>query len=251
MGSAADHAGHSTTEDARQAREFASARRSGRRVKTLKIVLPVVGCLIVAAGIAITVVARAIPDGVRLSNASIQDGRVVMDDPRMSGVDANDRPFQLVAQKAMQAITGGAVDLEGINAKVSISDDASAVIRASAGHYDPEGQKLNLTGKLDVQTTDGMEIAMRSAAIDLDEGVLTSDEPLFIQTSRQEIRANALRLSDSGDKIRLSGGVSIVLKPDRAANGVEDPADDGLKEAAAIMNDPRLADAEPFSPGDQ
>lgn len=230
-------------DDPRIAREFQRAARSRRRVRTLKYVLPVLGGLIVIGGIAATVIARAIPEGVEIAGASIEDGRVVMDDPRMSGVDSNNRPFELVAQKAMQAITGGAIDLEGIDAKVAMSDDDDATIKASAGHYDPNSQKLELSGGLDIATTSGLNVAMRSAGIDLTAGTLVSQEPILIRTADQEIRANAMKISDNGDRINFSGGVSMILKPDLQSGT--------LSEASADTDVPQLADAAPTLSGDQ
>ncbi|MER0239779.1 LPS export ABC transporter periplasmic protein LptC [Fulvimarina sp. MAC8] len=222
-------------------REFERAVRSRKRVRMLKVVLPLIGGLIVLGGIGVTVIARAIPDDVRISGASIEDGRVVMDDPRMSGVDSNDRPFELVAQKAMQAITGGAIDLEGIDAKVAVSDKTNAVIRASAGHYDPNDQLLNLTGGMSIKTDDGLQVEMQSAGIDLTAGTLTTEEPVHIKTADQEIRANGMSLSDNGDKIRFSGGVSMKLNPASA----------DMMSRKTKTEDPRLAEAAPIETGDQ
>ena len=222
-------------------REFQRAARSRKRTRMLKIVLPAIGGLIVLGGIGVTLLARAIPEDVRISGASIEDGRVVMDDPRMSGVDSNDRPYELVAQKAMQAITGGAVDLEGIDAKVAISDKTNAFIRAASGHYDPGEQLLSLTGGLNVETDDGLAVEMRSAGIDLAAGTLTTEDPVHIQTADQEIRANGMSVSDNGDKIRFTGGVSMKLNP---ASG------DTVRREANI-DIPRMAEAEPTITGDQ
>ncbi|WP_187289012.1 LPS export ABC transporter periplasmic protein LptC [Fulvimarina pelagi] len=222
-------------------REFERAARSQKRVRVLKIVLPLIGGIIVLGGIGVTMLARAIPDDVRITGASIEDGRVVMDDPRLSGVDSNDRPFELVAQKAMQAITGGAIDLEGIDAKVAVSDETKAFIRASSGHYDPNAQMLKLAGGMSVETDDGLQVEMKSAGIDLGQGTLTTEEPVHIRTADQEIRANGMSLSENGDRIRFSGGVSMKLNPASA--------DRITREASS--DDPRLAEAAPIDLGDQ
>ncbi|MEN3793188.1 LPS export ABC transporter periplasmic protein LptC [Fulvimarina sp. MAC3] len=226
---------------AAKTREYERAARSRKRTRMLKVVLPLIGGLIVLGGIGVTVIARAIPDDVRISGASIRDGRVVMDDPRMSGVDSNDRPFELVAQRAMQAITGGAIDLEGIDAKVAVSDKTNAVIRASAGHYDPNEQLLKLTGGLNIETDDGLAVEMQSAGIDLTAGTLTTDEPVYIQTADQEIRANGMSLSDNGDMIRFTGGVSMKLNP----------ASGSTTALETEIDTPRMAEAEPLKTGDQ
>ncbi|MDY8108122.1 LPS export ABC transporter periplasmic protein LptC [Fulvimarina sp. 2208YS6-2-32] len=229
--------------NAKIAREFEKAARSGRRSRILKFVLPLLAVLIVIGGIGVTLVARVVPDGVNLAGATIQDGRVVMDDPRMSGVDSNDRPFELVAQKAMQAITGGAVDLEGIDAKISVSEDTTAMIRASAGHYDPNEQKLDLSGGLTVETNDGLSVSLRSAGIDLADGSMTTRDPVHIRTADQDIKANGMTLSDNGERVQFFGGVSIILKPAGAA--------DETDQALTIIDESRLAEAAPIASGEQ
>ena len=72
---------------ARVEAEFARARRHSRHVRLLKIGLPIVATLIFIGGGLAVWLARSLPDDVSVSAASIDKGRVVMQDPRMSGVD--------------------------------------------------------------------------------------------------------------------------------------------------------------------
>ncbi|MEE2950087.1 MAG: LPS export ABC transporter periplasmic protein LptC [Pseudomonadota bacterium] len=197
---------------------FALAEKRSRTVRRLKVILPTIGVLIILGGIGATWVARAIPENVAIEGLTIDNGRVVMEDPRMSGVDANDRPYELVAERAMQALNGGAIDLEAIDAKVSVSDTTTAHITAASGHYEPNAQTLGLDGGLSIKTNDGLKVDMRQAEIDLAEGVLVSQQPVTIQNGEQSIRANALTVSDNGKRIRFSGGVTMSLKPNSSPN---------------------------------
>ena len=78
---------------ARSAADFRRAHRNARRVRILRITLPIVAVGIVAAGLFATWLARSVPVDIAVAATSIQDGRLVMEDPRMSGKDKNDRPF--------------------------------------------------------------------------------------------------------------------------------------------------------------
>ncbi|MCB8839610.1 hypothetical protein LH400_19465 [Aurantimonas sp. VKM B-3413] len=198
---------------ARVAAEFARARRHSRYVRLLKIGLPVVATLIfIGGGIAVWL-ARSLPDDVSVSAASIDKGRVVMQDPRMSGVDGNDRPYELVAQRAIQSLTGGRIDLERVKARVAIGDDAQADISAKAGSYDATTGTLALTDGIGVETTNGITIHLTDADIDLSSGKLLGTGPVMIKTASQTIRSQTVTVADGGKMLSFGGRVRMLLEP--------------------------------------
>lgn len=204
----------------RSEREFARARRHTRLVSMLKIGLPLTALLIVVGGIAVTWLARGLPENATVSAASLDDGRIVMEDPRMSGVDNKDRPYSMIAQRAIQSLDGGGIELESVRANVSVSDTATADIVAARGHYDPEGQKLRLYDDISVDTTDGMSMTLSEARIDLATGGLTGAGPVAIETPSQTIEAGSLTVRDGGRTLSFGDRVKMTLTPS-AAGGIE------------------------------
>ena len=197
-------------------------------MRLLKVGLPIIACGIIAIGVALTWLARSLPDNLSVASASIDDGRVVMQDPRMSGVDKNNRPYQLIAERAFQSLKGGGVDLEKLSSKVAISDDTEASIKAAKGHYDQASQNLTLSGGIGVKTTSGITIEMASAKIDFGAGKLDGQGPVKIETPSQTIEASSLNVADGGKTLSFGGRVKMHLNPSAVR---ADPATTDLPQA--------------------
>ncbi|KQT84180.1 hypothetical protein ASG48_11270 [Aurantimonas sp. Leaf443] len=198
----------------RQRREFQRARRHSRLVGAMKIGLPLVAVVIVVGGIAATWLARALPGDVSLSGATIRDGQVVMQDPRMSGIDSRNRPYELVARQATQALNGSGITLDGVSARVNIDDDTKADIVAASGFYDPKTESLNLTRDITVDTTSGVSIALQGARIDIRNGAMAGTGPVLIETARQTISSGSVDIEAGGKVISFGGGVKMILHPE-------------------------------------
>ena len=201
-----------TSSDARHA-EFARAARHSRLVRALKIGLPILATFILLGGLALLWFARSVTDDVSVTSASIDDGSVVMQDPRMSGVDSKNRPYQLIAQRAVQSLDGGGISLDSIRAKVSVSEDATADIRADAGYYDATTGTLQLTKEISVETTNGVSVRMAGAEIDLTSGTMNGKGPVLIRSGTQTIQAQSLKVSDSGKMLSFGGRVKMLINP--------------------------------------
>ncbi|MEF2550712.1 LPS export ABC transporter periplasmic protein LptC [Aurantimonas sp. A2-1-M11] len=205
----------------RASREFVRARRHSRLVRILKIGLPALAALIVVGGIAVTWVARSLPEDFSVVGTSIEDGRIVMEDPRMSGIDSNNRPYELIAERAIQSLGGGGVDLEKITAKIAIDDDTTADILAAAGKYDPTAETLKLDGGVQVDTTSGITISLAAADIDIASGEMKGRGPVRIETPNQTIESSSLNLSDGGAVITFGGRVKMLLRPEPPSQALQ------------------------------
>lgn len=205
-------------DNTRSDREFARARRHSRLVSVLKVGLPLVAIAIIAAGIATTWLARSLPENVSVAGASIEDGRVVMEDPRMSGSDSSDRPYSMIAKRAIQSLGSDGIDLEEVRANVAVSDDATADIVATRGHYDNAAQTLRLYDDIAVETTDGMSITMREARIDLAAGSMDSEGAVRIEMPSQTIEAGSLAVANGGKRLTFGNRVKMTLTPSSGAS---------------------------------
>ncbi len=194
-------------------REFSRARRHTILVKALRIGLPLGAVAIVAGGVAVTFLARSLPDNVSVASAGIGDGGIVMEDPRMSGFDKNNRPYSMDADRAVQSLTGGGVDLQGVRAKLTVSEDSTAEIVAAKGFYDQAGQKLRLSNDITVATSDGMRIALGAADVDLKTGSLQGTGPVDILSDNRTIKAGSIAVKDGGAFISFGQRVRMTIQP--------------------------------------
>ena len=197
----------------RMEREFARARRHSLVVRFLRIGLPAAAALIIGGGLFVTWFARSLPDGVSVSAASLDDRGIVMEDPRMSGFDKNNRPYSMVAERAIQSLGGGGVDLEIVRAKVAVSDSTTADIVAAKGRFDPAAQTLRLSDDIKVATSDGMTIALQSADIDMKSGALTGAGPVEIVSPTQTVRAGSMAVRDGGKGLSFGNRVKVTINP--------------------------------------
>ncbi|WP_185984017.1 LPS export ABC transporter periplasmic protein LptC [Aureimonas mangrovi] len=207
---------------ARSAREFARARRHSRFVRLMKIGLPVVALLIVVSVMAALWLARSLPGNFSLAATSIEDGRLVMQDPRMSGSDSNDRPYAVIAQRAVQSLTGGNIDLEGIRAELALDERTNAVISAANGIYNPDLETLRLSDDIAVDTSDGVAVRLSSADIDLAAGSLVGSGPVIITAPNQRLESGSLAIEDGGARFTFADRVKLTLLPE-GSDGEADP----------------------------
>jgi lipopolysaccharide export system protein LptC len=209
----------------RSEREFARARRHSRLVRLLKIGLPILAIVIVIGGVAVTWLARSLPDDVSVASASLDNGRIVMEDPRMSGFDKAGRPYSMIAQRAIQSLDGGGVELEVVKANVAVREGTTADIVARLGHYDQKAQQLRLYEGVSVETTDGMTIKLEDARIDLAAGDMVGQGPVTIDMPNQTITAGSLNVKDGGKLLSFGDGVKMTLLPSAAEGAAPAPAE--------------------------
>ena len=208
---------------ARSEREFARARRHSRLVSVLKIGLPLVAVVIVLGGSVVTWLARALPDNVSVTSASLDDGRIVMENPRMTGFDKNGRPYSMIADRAIQTLGSGGVDLEGITANLTVRDGETADILAAKGHFDQTAQTLRLYDDITVDTSDGMSVKLKEAQIDLAAGDMVGVGPVDIAMPNQTIAAGAMTVRDNGQLLGFANGVKMTILPSAATAAAPAP----------------------------
>lgn len=199
--------------NARPEREFLRARRHSRRVRLLKIGLPVIATLIVLVALLLTWLARSLPVDLSAASTSIENGRLVMQDPRMSGVDGNTRPYSMTAARAIQSLTGGGIDLEGVKASLTVDENTTADLTARNGRFDPKGNTLRLFDDITVNTTSGIEVKLDSADIALADGRLEGSGPVSVQTPNQRLESGNVTISEGGKRLTFGGRVRLTLLP--------------------------------------
>jgi lipopolysaccharide export system protein LptC len=198
----------------RRQRAFQSARRHSRRVRRLRIVLPVAGTLVILAFVAITRI--GLPEDLDLSVArlSVTRNSIIMDDPHLTGFDADNRRYSVHADRAVQALSrADQVRLENIEAEVEVPGQGAATITAAAGDYDNADSTLKLSGGIEVDSTEGYSLRMEDADIDLRGGKMNSPNPVSVRYQDSETTGQSISVTGGGRVIVLEGGVRTTLMP--------------------------------------
>lgn len=205
--------------------EFEQAVRHSDKVRVLKIFFPVLGALIIIGILAALIIRALLTPDLDISNISITDGKLVMENPKLNGFDGEQRPYNLTANKAVQdASNPSRVELEKILAELPIDEKVSATITAGNGVYDAEAKTLLLGDQVHVETNDGIKIDLEYADVDIRNGTLKTSSPIFASSPQADISAGSLVVEDEGTRIIFDKNVRMTLRPAQVNND-ESPND--------------------------
>jgi lipopolysaccharide export system protein LptC len=193
---------------------FRAARRHSRLVRRLRIALPAAGALALAA---LTIAAHlSLPANLDLSVAglSVTRNSIIMDNPHLTGFDADKREYSVSADRAIQALANpDAVRLEDITATVKVEGQGTATITAESGDYDNGKSTLQLYGGIAVDSSEGYALRMSDAQIDLRGGTMTSPNPVTVSYQDSRTSGRSISVTGGGKSIVLQGDVRTTLMP--------------------------------------
>lgn len=198
---------------------FRAAKQHSRRVRALRIGLPVAAAA--AAVISILVawldpsrLLKELPFG--LSDVVISGTKIKMDEPRMSGFTRDARHYELTARSAAQDIAKpNLVELSALTAKMHMQDKSIVQISANNGLFDTKAEMLKLESDIVVKSSTGYEGHLREAVVNTRTGSIVSDQPVALKMLHTTINANGMEIEQAGDLIRFTGGVAMQLIPSR------------------------------------
>lgn len=198
--------------------------RHSRHVHWLRLSVPagiVVALLAVVVANYMPVAGLRLPG--ELGKLVIKGTKITMEQPRLAGYTAASRPYNFTAKTAAQEITKpDLMELQQIQSKIEMEDDSIVNITSNSGTYDMKADLLKLIDNVHLVSSTGYEVRLSEALIDVHKGHVVSDKPVWVKLLNGFINAQGIEVSDSGDVIRFSGGVSMTLHPDQATTQVSD-----------------------------
>lgn len=208
----------------RETAEFEKASRHSGRVRRLKIILPVIAAIVVVGFIGAVALRNIGLPSINIGSLNLDDGKLVMEHPRLNGMDSDQRPYSLTAEKAIQDLSKPkSIELDVITAKLPMENDVYADVTADNGVYDSEKKTLVMNGKVTLKTDNGMEINLVDVDVDLGAGSLQTANPISLKTENATITADSLRVENNGERIIFEKRVRMTLYPSNA----EQPATNG------------------------
>jgi lipopolysaccharide export system protein LptC len=183
-----------------------------RVVRRLRWLLPAAAFVIIA-GFAGAMVAPSLLPGIDLGDVGVSTEGLVMANPKLSGHDG-DRSYDITAARAVQSLTNPKlIELDGIDARITLPNGGWVVLKAIRGQYDSEVERLKLSEGITLESSDGEEASFTTADIDLKTGLVVSDSPLTIDGPRGKISAGSAEASGDGTGIVFKDGVKLTLDP--------------------------------------
>jgi lipopolysaccharide export system protein LptC len=189
--------------------EFVAAARHSRRVRWLKRVIPL-GC----GGLVVFLVVRSIigflaplPAGIS-GTVSIEDRKIVVEKPKLSGFRRDGSSYELNALKALQDLRNpNVVEMFTLSARVQQGRQGWTDFSGNSGTYDSKAEKLNLRGNVRVKSDNGTEARLEEAEIEFKAGTVVSNKPVEVRMQAGQVSADTLQVLENGHKFVFEGRV--------------------------------------------
>jgi lipopolysaccharide export system protein LptC len=196
---------------------FRRARRHSRRVRLLRVVIPI----IITAGLVVSILVVWLNPLRMLSELPVSIGRLTisgtkmtMTEPKLSGYTRDERRYELTANAAVQDATKvDVVNLEEPRANLEMSDGSTVSMRAALGVFDRKAGVLTLRRDVVVTSSSGYEMRLSQAVIDVRNGNIVSDQPVSVKMQQGTLQGNRFEVIKSGEIVRFDGGVTMTLAP--------------------------------------
>lgn len=201
---------------------FRIAARHSRRVRFLRIAVPVVVCafmLVIAAASIFNPFRILTKLPIEVGNLVVSGTKVTMESPRLAGFMPDQRPYELRARTATQDIKDPKiVELVDLDSTLESEDKSTVRLTSRTGVFDSKAQLLDLRDDVFVQNSSGYEARMSQAYVDLSKGTVSSDTPVAVKMPNGTIDGQRLRITERGAVLRFEGGV--VMHLDGQSGGV-------------------------------
>ncbi|WP_377291338.1 LPS export ABC transporter periplasmic protein LptC [Rhizobium sp. SG2393] len=193
---------------------YRKARQHSARVRRLRILLPVIAGLIGAAFIGVSVVKTFLPEELDIESATIEDGKIVMQNPAIAGRNKDGISYSMKAVRALQDIANpDMITLQTIRAQMPMKDSMIATVEAQSGIYDRGKNTLEMDKPFSISINNGTNADFQSAFLDINSGEMKSDKPIAISMSGGSIVAQTLRMTDKGRNVTFEGNVRVNVDP--------------------------------------
>ena len=202
---------------------FSRARAHSRRVGRLKIALPVIATVIAVAFFVYSGLSRVPAISVNLAGSGIEDGKLVMANPKLDGFTKDNLPYSMTASRALQDVGDTSIiTLETIKASIPVNAQVTAIIGAASGVFDNAANTLDIDSPLTVTTNDGMVAKLKSAFVEIQSGNLKTTDHVEIERNGSRILAESMTITERGKVLVFEDRVRLTIEPNQLKNNRKD-----------------------------
>lgn len=196
-----------------QNKAYSAALSHSRRVRRLRVLLPVAAAIVSAIFIGVTFIRSYLPENLTVQSARIEDGKIVMESPAVAGRNERGISYSMTAVRALQDIANpDMITLENVKAAMPMSGDVIARVAAKSGIFDRAKDQLTMTAPFQVNLSNGVTADFQSAHLDVPKSVMETTDPVKITTNTASVVAQSMKILDNGKTIRFAGQVQVNLK---------------------------------------
>ncbi len=213
---------------------FALAARHSRRVRIAKIAFPVLAVVIAIGFVVISYVHSPPNVEIDTTESAFVDGKLVMAKPQLEGMTKDNRPYEMLAERAIQELSKpGVIKLDAISAKLPLYDKDWVSIDAPEGTFDRDRNTLDMKNPFRIKTSNGLSATINSAFIDMGQSTMKTSDAVDIMLNGTRLTADSMSVLEKGKLFVFDKRVRLVIDPARlremrAASG----ADEGVSTDA-------------------
>ena len=129
---------------------------------------------------------------------------------KFSSSDTSKQPFNLTADRVDQQ-ENYSYELMNPKADILMAEGNWAFISSDSGNYIEDGEKITLTGNVEMFHDLGYELYMPTMNINLKNGMIESNDPVKGQAAQGRFTAQGIQLYDGGIQVKLLGKSQMVI----------------------------------------
>lgn len=135
-----------------------------------------------------------------------------MEKPRLHGTDANNQPYNITAERAVQEDAKN-MTLYKIEGDIHLKDGAWISLLSDSGKYSVSSRTLDLSGSINLFMDNGYEFLTETARVDLKQSIATGNDKVFVQGPLGKLQSQGFVIKNNGDDMEFTGGVHLVIFP--------------------------------------
>ena len=196
-----------------QQRAFRSAERHTRRVRWLKLGLPLIAIGIITGFVSWVAQQQPVvpPEQVVVETETLQQDELIMQSPNLNGF-TDGRAYEVVAERAVQKVaTPDVINLESLTARITDEEERWVTVTAKSGVFNQAGETMILTGNVDVKSSLGYGLQTDRVDIEMKKSYMQTQSPVEISSGDMQLRADKLEAINNGEQFRFTGKVKIRI----------------------------------------
>lgn len=132
--------------------------------------------------------------------------------PHFAGVTAGGAAVSLTAAR-VRPEASDAFAMDGFDIQIDTPEGHRIEITASAGLFDGQAARVDLTGLARLVTSTGYEVESAGLAADLRAGTVISHGALAVRAPFGSLDAGQVEIREDGDVMVFKGGVRLLYQP--------------------------------------
>jgi lipopolysaccharide export system protein LptC len=196
---------------------FQAAFRHSRRVRRLRVVVPIVAVSLFSLVVFISWwdPLKALNLPVSIGAISMSGSKVTMEAPRLTGYTTDNRFYRVAATRAEHDVTQShIVALSAIDAEMEMEGGGTARVVSPAGVLDTKTGRVELNQDVSVTTSNGQSGKVGHALVDTRAGTIQSNGPVALSSPRGDLFSERMDIRDNGKVIVLEGRVRGNFMPE-------------------------------------